>query len=86
MTRFWCLRSIEHSIHGAEIKPAKIVPCKSCGTQVALGAIVCPNCGELNPGIRYGGVLPELFGVIAVLTVALWPSLRSSAPICPVEF
>jgi hypothetical protein len=45
--------------------------CKSCGTQVALGAIVCPNCGELNPGIRYGGVLPELFGVIAVLTVAV---------------
>ncbi len=49
----------------------KLVNCKSCAKPVGLGALTCPNCGELHPSIRLGRAFAWLFGVLVMFGIAV---------------
>jgi hypothetical protein len=46
---------------------SRLVPCKACGAEVAGGALLCPKCGELNPGVRIMRGIAILVGLIIAL-------------------
>jgi len=43
---------------------SKLVPCKSCGNEVAPSAKTCPHCGVKNPGVSAKEYLAGCLGVI----------------------
>jgi hypothetical protein len=46
---------------------SRMVPCKACGVEVAQGALLCPKCGEVNPGVHVMRGIAILVGLIIVL-------------------
>ncbi len=50
---------------------SKMVGCKSCGAQVAQGALLCPQCGETNPGVHVMRGIAITVGLLFALWIVL---------------
>jgi integrase len=48
---------------------SKMVGCKSCGAQVAQGALLCPQCGETNPGVHVMRGIAITVGLLFALRI-----------------